>query len=133
MTDQEFAVAIDYNALTKAQLLIIAGVLADRVESSPVSFQRALQTGALSHKQAWVAEAVRAVRGDVWAEAAALTVNIDKDAITIAGQVKDWLALNKGSTEVQVRAAFPALDDTMWAEIKRYLINAKLVRQSLTV
>lgn len=133
MTDQEFAVAIDYTALTKAQLLIMAAALADRIDSSPAAFHRSIETGMLTKKQAWVAESVRAVRGDAWAEAAALTVNLDQSAVTIAGQVKDWIATHKGATEAELRAAFLAMDDTMWAEIKRYLINAKLIKAGYSV
>lgn len=127
MTDAEFAIAIDFTGLTKAQLLTVAGAVADRVESYPSNLEKAVQNGTLTRKQANVLEGVRAVRGDAWSEAAALTVNLSAAAVTAANQVKDWVALNKGATEVEIRAQFPAIDDATWVDIKRYLINSKLV------
>lgn len=130
MTDPEFALAIDFTSLTKAQLLTMCGAVADKVESTPASMEKAVLAGTLTRRQANVLEAVRAVRGDAWAEQAALTVNISAAAVTQANQVKDWVALNKGATETEIRQQFPAIDDATWADIKRYLVNSKLIQQA---
>lgn len=128
MTDAQFAVAIDYTGLTKAQLLTMCGFLADKVEGYPSSLGKAVASGALTNRQANVLDAVRAVRGDAWAEQAALTVNVSQQAVDLAGQVKDWVALNKGATEAEVRQQFPAITDDLWPDIRRYLLNSKLIQ-----
>lgn len=130
MTDPQFAVAIDLNGLNKAQLLTIAGALADRVEGYPTSLQNAVKSGAITAKQANVLDAVKAVRGDAWAAEVALRINVSPAAVAQAGQVKDWISLNKGATETEIRATFPGMDDATWTEVKRYLINAKLIQQA---
>jgi hypothetical protein len=130
MTDPQFAAAIDFTGLTKSQLLTMAGYLADRVEGYPVSVQKAVLSGVLTPRQANVLDAVRAVRGDAWAEQAALTVNISPAAVDLANQVKDWVALNKGATETEIRQQFPAIPDDQWTDIKRFLVNSKLIQQA---
>lgn len=129
MTDPEFAVAINFTGLSKAQLLTMANHLADKVEGYPASLQKAVASKILTQRQANVLDAVRAVRGDAWAEGAALALNHSQAVVDLADQVKDWVALNKGATEAEIRKQFPAIKEE-WSDIKRYLVNAKLVQQA---
>lgn len=128
MTDPQFATAIDFTSLTKVQLLTMCGALADKVESIPGGMGDAVQNGVLTPRQANVLDVVRTVRGDAWAEQAALTINLSAAAVAQANLVKDWVALNKGATEFEIRAQFPAIPDGDWNAIKRYLLNAKLIQ-----
>jgi hypothetical protein len=116
MTDPQFATAIDFTSLTKVQLLTMCGALADKVESIPGGMGDAVQNGVLTPRQANVLDVVRTVRGDAWAEQAALTINLSASAVAQANLVKDWVA------------NFPAIPDGDWNAIKRYLLNAKLIQ-----
>lgn len=133
MTDAEFLVAIDYNGLTKQNLLTIAAALADRIDSRPSALEPAVTAGTLTPKQANFLEAVRAVKGDNWAEAAAVTVNIGSDVLALADQVKAWITTHPGATDAQIKAAFPPITAAQWVEITRYLVNTKQIRTGYTV
>lgn len=133
MTDQEFLVAIDYNGLSKQNMLTIAAALADKIDSTPAQLQPAIAAGTLTRKQANFLEAVRTVKGDNWSEAAAVTVNIGADTLAIATQVKDWINTHKGATEAEIKAAFPPVLPEQWVEITRYLVNTKQIRTGYTV
>lgn len=128
MTKQEFAVAIDYNGLSKANLLAVAIALSENLDTIPTAMEKAVSSGTLSRAQANFLEALRPVRGDEWVESSALSASVSPETVELASLVRDWIAQNRGALEVEIRRQFPEITDEVWPDIKRYLINSKLIQ-----
>lgn len=133
MTDAEFATAIDFNGLSKAQLLTLAGDLAAKIDGYPMAFKLAVENGTLTPKQAYVLDSLRPSKGDAFVESAALITNLNAQAATNATAVKDWINTHAGATEAEIKAAFPPIQNGELREIMRYLTASKQIKSGFKV